>query len=70
MVSEILSTLAPEQLTDLVGFVKGVISAIGGLLTIYIAISIWKFILTRKNQKMLLDIQQDIRKIKRKLKIN
>ena len=69
MVLESLSTLAPEQLNDLIGFVKGFIGAIGGLFTIYVIVLIWKLIVTRKNQQMLLEIQNDIKKIKRKLKI-
>ena len=70
MALEALSGLAPEQLADLISFVKGVISAFGGLITLYLIISIWKFIITRKNQKLLLDMQKDIGRIKRKLKIN
>ena len=69
MALEALSTLAPEQLNDLIGFVKGVIGALGGLFTVYVIVLIWKLIVTRKNQQMLLEIQNDIKKIKKKLKI-
>jgi len=64
-----ITGMAPEQLTDLIAFVKNGIAALGGLLTAYIIISLWRLWMTRKNQHILLSLKHDIAKIKKKLKI-
>ncbi|MBU2522773.1 MAG: hypothetical protein KKE23_00595 [Nanoarchaeota archaeon] len=69
MVFENISSMAPEQLADFLGFLENGIKAIGGILVIYILILLWKLWMTRKNRKLMLSMQKDISKIKKKLKM-
>ena len=69
MAIESLSTVAPEQLSTLVISIENALKALGGLLIVYVAISLWELLTARHNQKLLLSIQKDIHKIEKKLKI-
>lgn len=69
MAIESISTIAPEKLTELLTFIQNGIAALGGLLTAYIIIYLWKLWISRKNHHLLLSIHHDLGRIKKKLKI-
>ena len=70
MAFETLSSMAPEQLGEFLSFLENGIKAIGGLLAVYVLISLFKLFIALRNNKHLLSIQKDLNLIKKKLRVH
>lgn len=68
VVEEILGTLPMEVVDKLVGFIT-FLQAIGILFSLYLIVMIIKAFFTFKTNKIIKEIADDIKKIKKKLKI-
>lgn len=56
------------ELVERISILINIFIALGGLVIIFIIFNIWRFISSRKQRKLLEEIQQDIKKLKRKLR--
>lgn len=69
MVGEEVLTVLPEELINRVGSLITLLQAVGILAVIYFLWMLIKGFLTLKMNKKIVEIQKDIKKIKKKLKI-
>lgn len=64
-----LTTVLPEEVLSRIDFLVTVMEAIGGLAIIYLVWVIINAVFLRKKFKQLREMQDDLKKIKRRLKI-
>ena len=69
MAIENLTHVFPEDIVKQISFLVRFFQAIGGLVLIYLIWTIINTIFMRKRHRKINEIQQDIKKIKKKLKI-
>jgi len=68
VLEEVVASLPLEVVDKLLGFIT-FLKAIGILFALYLVVMIVKAVLTFKTNKIIKNISEDIKKIKRKLKI-
>ena len=66
-IEEVINVL-PGELVSKVEFLVIFIQALGGLIFIYLVLSVVRFFMLRKQNKIIDEIKQDVRYIKNKLK--
>ena len=57
------------ELIERISVLINIFIALGGLVIIFIIFNIWRFISSRKQKKLLEEMRQDIKKLKRKLRL-
>lgn len=65
----IFSLVPPEEFIELVGVLEKTLQAIGGIATIWILFVIARWWHAKKTREDVENIQEDLKKIKKKLKI-
>jgi len=65
---EIIADVLPSEILSKVDFLIVLIETLGGLIIIYLVITILRFFMTRKQNKIIEEIRKDIKLIKKKIK--
>jgi len=66
---DIVSMVPAEYAGEFLSVLENGVKAIGGLATIWVIFTVSKWWYVKRNTKMLLSMQKDLKKIKKKLKI-
>ena len=64
-----ISMIPAEYAGEFLSVIQGGLKAIGGLATVWVIFAVSKWWYVKRNTKMLLSMQKDLKKIKKKLKI-